>query len=63
MVYKIFVEKKSEFAHEANALYPMPLIFRHKNLSAVRVINRYFAENIDKDLFDYAVKTVFRTSG
>jgi|LSQX01.3.fsa_nt_gb phosphoribosylformylglycinamidine synthase len=60
MVYKIFVEKKSEFAHEANALLSDAVnLLGIKNLSAVRVINRYFAENIDKDLFDYAVKTVF----
>ena len=56
MVYKIFVEKKSEFAHEANALLSDAVnLLGIKNLSAVRVINRYFAENIDKALFDYAV--------
>ena len=60
MVYRIYVEKKPEFANEAKSLrYEIRHILQIKSLDAVRVINRYDAENIDRELFDYAVKTVF----
>ncbi len=60
MVYRIFVEKKKELANEANALLgDTKNLLGIKNLTDVRVINRYDAENITKELFDYAVKTVF----
>ena len=60
MVYRIFVEKKKEFANEAKALrYDVRHLLSIKSLTDVRVINRYDAEDIDEALFDYAVKTVF----
>ena len=60
MVYRVYVEKKKELAHEAKALLgDARTLLGIKNLEDVRVINRYDAENITKDLFDYAVKTVF----
>ncbi len=60
MVYRIFVEKKKELANEANALLgDAKNLLGIKNLTDVRVINRYDAENITKELFNYAVKTVF----
>ena len=60
MVYRIFVEKKKELANEAKALLgDARNLLGIKNLTDVRVINRYDAENITKELFDYAVKTVF----
>ena len=60
MVYRVFVEKKKELANEAKALLgDARNLLGIKNLTDVRVINRYEAENITKDLFDYAVKTVF----
>ncbi len=60
MVYRIFVEKKKELANEANALLgDTKNLLGIKNLTDVRVINRYDAENITKELFNYAVKTVF----
>ncbi|MBS7360118.1 MAG: phosphoribosylformylglycinamidine synthase [Oscillospiraceae bacterium] len=60
MVYRVFVEKKKELANEAKALLgDARNLLGIKNLTDVRVINRYDAENITKDLFDYAVKTVF----
>ena len=60
MVYRIFVEKKKELANEAKALLgDAKNLLGIKNLTDVRVINRYDAENITKELFDYAVKTVF----
>ena len=60
MVYRIYVEKKSEFANEAKELrYDIRHILQIKSLTDVRVFNRYDVENIDKDLFDYSKKTVF----
>ena len=60
MVYRIFVEKKKEFANEAKMLrYDVRHLLSIKSLEDVRILNRYDAEEIDSELFDYAVKTVF----
>lgn len=60
MVYRIFVEKKKELAHEAASLLSdAKNLLGIKNLKDVRVLNRYDAENLSEELFDYAVKTVF----
>ncbi len=60
MVYRIFVEKKSELAHEAHALMNEAENFLGvKGLTGVRVINRYDVENIDAELFQRAATTVF----
>ena len=60
MVYRIFVEKKKELAHEAKALLAdARTLLGITNLSDVRVINRYDAENISEELFDRAKTTVF----
>ena len=60
MVYRIFVEKKKELANEAKALLgDINSLFGIKSVTDLRVINRYDAEDIEKDLFDYAVKNVF----
>ena len=60
MVYRVFVEKKKELAHEAKALLSDAHAFLGIDaLSDVRVINRYDAENIDEALFEYAKSTVF----
>lgn len=60
MVYRIYVEKKSEFANEAKGLLnEIRNILQITSLENIRVINRYDVENIDKSLFDYAVNTVF----
>ncbi|MBO4694058.1 MAG: phosphoribosylformylglycinamidine synthase [Clostridia bacterium] len=60
MVYRVFVEKKKELAFEAMALLnDAKNLLGIKSLEDVRVLNRYDAENISEDLFDYAVKTVF----
>ncbi len=60
MVYRIFVEKKKEQAQEARSLrYDINNLLGIGSVKDVRVINRYDAENITKDLFDYAVGTVF----
>ena len=60
MVYRVFVEKKKELANEAKALLAdAKNLLSIKELEDVRVINRYDAENITEELFDYAIKTVF----
>ncbi len=60
MVYRVFVEKKSELAHEAKALLSdAHSLLGIEALSEVRVINRYDAQNITEELFNYAKKTVF----
>ena len=60
MVYRIFVEKKPGLAHEAEALlYDLREVLRVEGLKDVRIFNRYDAENISEELFEYAVHTVF----
>ncbi len=60
MVYRIYVEKKAELAHEANGLgNELKNLVGIKGLDSVRVINRYDVENIDEELFEKAVRTIF----
>ena len=60
MVYRIYVEKKAGLDNEARALLSEIKTFLSiDGVDKVRIINRYDAENITKELFDYAVKTVF----
>ncbi len=59
MVFRAYVEKKKELAHEASGLKnELTRILQIKGLTDVRVINRYDLENIDRDLFEYSKKTV-----
>ena len=60
MVYRVYVEKKPGQTHEADSLFRQIRDFLQiQGLTGVRILNRYDAENIEKDLFDYAVGTVF----
>ena len=60
MVYRVYVEKKQGQTHEAdNLLREVRDFLQIPSLTGLRVINRYDVENIDKDLFQYAVGTVF----
>ncbi len=60
MVFRVFVEKKRELANEARALLnDVRGLLGIKQLDDIRVINRYDAENISEELFNYAIKTVF----
>ena len=60
MVYRIYVEKKTDLAHEAHALFgELRQLVGIKGLEDVRVLNRYDVENIDADLFHKAIGTVF----
>ena len=60
MVYRVYVEKKPGQTHEADGLLrEIHDFLQIKELTSVRVLNRYDAENLTKELFDYAVSTVF----
>ena len=60
MVYRIFVEKKTGLDNEAKGLLnEAKNLLGIENLEDIRLFNRYDAENITEELFDYAVKTVF----
>ncbi|MBO4869646.1 MAG: phosphoribosylformylglycinamidine synthase, partial [Clostridia bacterium] len=60
MVYRIYVEKKPGLDNEAKTLLSdARTLLGIDGLKNVRLFNRYDAENIEKSLFDYAVKTVF----
>ena len=59
MVYRVFVEKKPELAQEArNLKEDIRSLLRIDSLEDLRIVNRYDVENISRELFDYAVKTV-----
>ena len=60
MVYRVYVEKKAGQTHEADGLLREIRDFLQIDaLNAVRVLNRYDVENIEEELFRYAVNTVF----
>ena len=60
MVYRIYVEKKRAFAHEAASLKnDIVKLLQIDHLADLRIVNRYDVENLDRALFDYAVGTVF----
>ncbi len=60
MVYRVFVEKKPGLDNEAQSLLREARnLLGITGLEKVRLFNRYDAQNISQELFDYAVKTVF----
>ncbi len=60
MVYRVYVEKKKELANEAKGLLSEAKnLLGITNLTGVRIFNRYDAENITEELFNYAIGTVF----
>jgi len=60
MVYRVYVEKKAGQDHEAQGLLREVKDFLQiSGLTSVRILNRYDVEKIEKELFDYAVNTVF----
>ena len=59
MVYRVYVEKKEALANEARALLgDLREFLGIRSLTGIRLLNRYDLENINRGLFDYAVKTV-----
>ncbi len=60
MVYRVYVEKKKELANEAKGLLnEAKNLLGITNLTDVRIFNRYDAENITEELFNYSIGTVF----
>ena len=60
MVYRIFVEKKAGLDNEARGLLAEAKnLLGIEALENIRLFNRYDAENITEELFNYAVGTVF----
>ena len=60
MVYRVYVEKKKEFANEAQALSSeIRTVLQISSLKEVRLFHRYDVEGIEKALFDSCVRTVF----
>ena len=60
MVYRIYVVKRKELAIEAKALKnDIRSFLMIESLEDIRLINRYDAEGISKEMFDYCVGTVF----
>ena len=60
MVYRIYVEKTNQFAVEAKAVEnEIITLLGVKNLTNLRLLNRYDVEGITKELFEQSVSTVF----
>ncbi len=60
MVYRVYVEKRPGLDNEARALLgDVKNLLGISSLENVRLLNCYDAENITKELFDYATATVF----
>ena len=60
MVYRVYVEKKKELAHEASSLrYEIRHLLQIRSLTDVRILNRYDVESIDEALFEDCKGKVF----
>ncbi len=60
MVYRVYVEKKDGFDNEARALLAdVKELLGISGVSRIRILNRYDAEDIDGELFEQCVHTVF----
>ena len=60
MVYRVFVEKKPGVSNEnVNLLSDFKDFLGVRGLTDIKIWNRYDAENIDGELFEYAKNTVF----
>ncbi len=60
MVYRVFVEKRKELAHEASALLSeLKKLLGIEALEDVRLFNRYDAQNLSEEDFEYASRYVF----
>ncbi|MCL2276400.1 MAG: phosphoribosylformylglycinamidine synthase [Treponema sp.] len=59
-VFAIYVEKKKEYAMEAaSVLSDLQLGLQLENIKNVRIINRYYAENISEEDFNKVRNTIF----
>ena len=59
-VYRVYVEKRREFASSSdNLTEDVKTALRLDGLRSIRVLNRYDAENISPESFEYAIDNVF----
>ena len=59
-VSRVYVEKKPEYATvSATLTADVKTALRLKQLNSIRIINRYDAQNISEEDFEYSVKNVF----
>ena len=58
-VFRIYVEKKPEFAVEAQSVLSDIKTALRLNISGVRILNRYDADKLSEEVFNAAVSTVF----
>ena len=59
-VFRIYVEKKPEFAVEAKSvLSDVKTALRLNSLENIRILNRYDADRLPEEKFEYAINTVF----
>ena len=60
MVYRVYVEKKAGFDHEAQSLLnEVRSLLGIESVTGLRLLNRYDVEGISRELFDSCVPTVF----
>ena len=60
MVYRIYVAKKPAFANEAKALHSeIKNLLKIDGVKNLKVVNRYDVENIDQNLFNQCIQSVF----
>ncbi len=60
MVYRVYTEKKEGYTNEADALlYEINNTLLIESVKSARVLNRYDVENIDEQLFEKCIPTVF----
>ena len=59
MVYKVYVEKKQGLSNESKRLKNEIETILGISVDKIRIINRYFVENIDETLFNNCIDKVF----
>ena len=60
MVYRLYVEKKSDNAHEAHAtLKDIQSFLRIPELTDLRMLNRYDVEGLEAELYEKSIRTIF----
>src|SRR5699024_8095393 len=60
MVYRVYVEKKAGFDHEAQSLLAeVRGLLGIESVTGLRLLNRYDVEGISRELFASCVPTVF----
>ena len=60
MVYRLYVEKKPGFDHEAQGLFgELKSFLGIQGLTGLRVLNRYDVENLEEDIYRRAVNGIF----